>query len=116
MGELVEIARVGDLAEGAMQKCAVQGLTVLLALSGGSYYAVDDRCPHFGASLSEGKLEGAVVTCPRHGSRFDLKDGRVIQWTNMPSVLAAIGKVVRRPRPLTTYAVKVEGERILMEM
>jgi nitrite reductase/ring-hydroxylating ferredoxin subunit len=42
---------------------------------GGSLYAVEDRCPHAGAVLSEGELDGAVVTCPRHGSQFDVRDG-----------------------------------------
>jgi nitrite reductase/ring-hydroxylating ferredoxin subunit len=42
---------------------------------GGSLYAVEDRCPHAGAVLSEGELDGSVVTCPRHGSQFDVRDG-----------------------------------------
>lgn len=42
---------------------------------GGRLCAVADACPHAGASLSEGEVEGAVVTCPRHGSRFDVGTG-----------------------------------------
>jgi nitrite reductase/ring-hydroxylating ferredoxin subunit len=41
----------------------------------GALFAVEDRCPHAGAVLSEGELEGSVLTCPRHGSQFDVKDG-----------------------------------------
>lgn len=41
----------------------------------GRLHAVQDRCPHAGAALSEGELEGPVVTCPRHGSRFDVRSG-----------------------------------------
>ena len=33
-----------------------------------------------GGKLSQGKLEGTAVTCPRHGSQFDLTDGRVVRW------------------------------------
>jgi nitrite reductase/ring-hydroxylating ferredoxin subunit len=42
---------------------------------GNGLFACADRCPHAGAVLSEGELEGAVVTCPRHGSQFDVRTG-----------------------------------------
>lgn len=42
---------------------------------GGRLYAVADACPHAGASLCEGELEGDVITCPRHGSQFRVTDG-----------------------------------------
>jgi nitrite reductase/ring-hydroxylating ferredoxin subunit len=42
---------------------------------GGRLYALEDRCPHAGAMLSGGDLEGTVVTCPGHGSQFDVRDG-----------------------------------------
>lgn len=43
--------------------------------SGGRWYAIADRCPHSGAVLSGGEIEGTVVTCPGHGSRFDIRTG-----------------------------------------
>lgn len=42
---------------------------------GSELVAVTDTCPHAGARLSDGELEGPVVTCPRHGSQFDLRSG-----------------------------------------
>lgn len=42
---------------------------------GGQVAAITDRCPHSGARLSEGMLEGCVVTCARHGSQFDVRSG-----------------------------------------
>jgi nitrite reductase/ring-hydroxylating ferredoxin subunit len=42
---------------------------------GNGVFACADRCPHAGAVLSEGEMEGAVVTCPRHGSQFDVRTG-----------------------------------------
>ena len=113
---LVEVAKTGDMAEGAMKEVAAQGREILLARVGDSYYAAENRCPHFGARLSEGKLEGVEVTCPRHGSRFDLKDGRVIRWTDFPAPVAAVGKVLKRPRPLTIYNVKLEGDTVLVDI
>lgn len=43
---------------------------------GNRFHACADRCPHAGATLSEGELEGGVVTCPRHGSQFDVTTGQ----------------------------------------
>ncbi len=43
---------------------------------GGALCAIRDVCPHAGASLADGELEGTVVTCPLHGSRFDVRTGR----------------------------------------
>lgn len=43
---------------------------------GNRFHACADRCPHAGATLSEGELEGGVVTCPRHGSQFDVSTGQ----------------------------------------
>lgn len=45
----------------------------------GRLHAVEDRCPHAGAVLSEGELEGTVLTCPRHGSQFDVRDGERVR-------------------------------------
>ena len=41
----------------------------------GRWHAVADRCPHAGSALSGGTIEGTVLTCPRHGSRFDICTG-----------------------------------------
>jgi nitrite reductase/ring-hydroxylating ferredoxin subunit len=42
---------------------------------GGRIWAIADACPHAGASLCAGELEGEIVTCPRHGSQFRVTDG-----------------------------------------
>ncbi|MFC1913877.1 Rieske (2Fe-2S) protein [Chloroflexota bacterium] len=115
MGSFVSVAKNGELAEKTMQKFTVQGREILVAKIGDTCYAVDNRCTHLGADLSKGKLEGTVVTCPLHGSQFDLRDGRVIRWTNWPRLIAAAGKVIKPARPLQTYNVKVEGDDILIE-
>ena len=43
---------------------------------GSQFVACADRCPHAGATLSEGELEQGVITCPRHGSQFDVSTGQ----------------------------------------
>ena len=50
----------------------------LVANVNGNYYAIGNRCTHANADLSKGSLEGNVVTCPRHKSKFDVTTGKVI--------------------------------------
>ena len=45
---------------------------------GGSYYAIENTCPHRGGPLAEGMVVGEEVICPWHGSRFNVKTGSVL--------------------------------------
>lgn len=116
MGRLVEAGRKGELAEGTMKEVAADGRKILLARVGNTYYAIEGTCPHMGANLAEGKLEGNIVTCPRHGSQFDLSDGHVVRWTNFPGPISSVARIFKKPRALKTYAVKLEKDRILIEV
>jgi len=114
MAEFIKVADIGDLTEGTMKKVIINGRDILLAMSGGRYYAADNRCPHMHGDLSAGKLEGTVVDCPRHHSQFDLTDGHIVRWTDLTGVKLALSKAVKVPQPLRTYEVKIEGNDILV--
>jgi len=77
------VCRVGDLAEGQGRTVVVGSRLIALFADNGSYYAIDDACPHMGASLSDGCLEGGIVTCPWHAWRFRLADGA---WADNPRI------------------------------
>ncbi|MBN1644351.1 MAG: Rieske 2Fe-2S domain-containing protein [Dehalococcoidales bacterium] len=110
MADFIVIGKTGELADGTIKEISVHGENILLAFTGGRYYAATSRCTHAGGNLAKGKLEGTVVTCPVHGSRFDLKDGSVVHWW----IKSALGKILRSPKPLSTYEVKIEGNNILV--
>ncbi len=112
----VEIGKVGELNPGEMKMVLVQGQEILLARVGDTYYAADNRCRHMGGNLSKGKLEGTIVTCPRHGSQFDLRDGHVVRWTTWPSALVAVDQVRSRRRSLPVFPVTIEADRILIKI
>ena len=116
ISSLVEVAKASELKDGAMKEVLTRGREILLAKVADKYYASDNRCPHMGGKLSQGKLEGAVVTCPRHGSQFDLTDGRVVRWLKGSGLVSMIGKALKSPRPLATYNVKVEDDKIWIEI
>jgi nitrite reductase/ring-hydroxylating ferredoxin subunit len=67
------------LADGQVTGVEVDGRKVLLHRSGDQVHALDDLCSHAGALLSRGPVVGCAVECPLHGSRFDLRDGRVVR-------------------------------------
>jgi nitrite reductase/ring-hydroxylating ferredoxin subunit len=76
-------ARASDLPEGRLARgeITVEGQTLPLVLlkRGGEVLALSAVCSHWGGPLDEGTLEGEVVQCPWHGSRFSLRDGSVQQ-------------------------------------
>lgn len=89
---------------------------ILLARVGDKYHAVNSRCPHMGGDLAAGQLKGTVVTCPLHGSQFDVTNGKVVRWLKGSGLFSVVGKVLKSPRPLPTYNVMVEGDTILIEV
>jgi 3-phenylpropionate/trans-cinnamate dioxygenase ferredoxin component len=104
----VRVADQAELPENKMMIVVVGGLEVLLANVDGSYYAIANKCTHLGGSLGKGVLEGSVVTCPRHGSRFDVRTGENVRG-------AKIGFLKMDVKDEKSYAVKVEGTDILVE-
>lgn len=116
MGSSVEIGKTSDLADGTMKAVSVEGHEILLARVGDKYYAADQRCPHLGGKLSEGQLESTVVTCPLHGSQFDLSSGKVVRWLKGTGLLAKIGTTLKQPKPLPVYETKINGDRIIIDI
>jgi 3-phenylpropionate/trans-cinnamate dioxygenase ferredoxin subunit len=116
MGQLVPVIKKDDLKDGEMRVVTASGIDILVARKGESYYAADSHCPHLGGNLGKGKLEGTIITCPLHGSQFDLVDGKVIRWTNFTGFASKVGKLLKSPKPLVVYKVKAEDEQILVEI
>jgi nitrite reductase/ring-hydroxylating ferredoxin subunit/uncharacterized membrane protein len=67
----------GDLVDGIPTAVDVEGRQVFLHRGNGEIHALDNVCSHAGGLLSRGDIDGCIVTCPLHGSRFDLRSGRI---------------------------------------
>ena len=102
MGKII-VGKVSDIAPGKMIKVAVDGREILVANIDGEFCAVDDTCTHSGASLSEGELNGNIVTCGWHKAEFDCKTGK-------------LAKFPAKIRDLGTYKVSVESDNVFVEM
>lgn len=75
---VVKVAAVGDIAPGTGMVVEAAGRTLALFNLNGTFYALDNKCPHVGGPLGEGDVAGNVVTCPWHGSKFDITTGAVV--------------------------------------
>ena len=76
--EYVKVGTRDDFPEGQMRRVEAKGLPGLIVRQRGVLQAMGAVCAHGGGPLEEGKLEGGVVTCPWHQSRFRFGDGRVV--------------------------------------
>ena len=83
MADFQTVCRVADLAEGEGKTVSVGGKLVALFRVGDQVHAIDDVCPHMGASLAGGYVEDGIVTCPWHAWRFGIHDGR---WCDNPKI------------------------------
>ena len=101
MAEFVTVAKASDLADGELRRFEVGGTPVAVADVGGTLYAFGNTCTHEGCSLAQGQLDGTTVTCPCHGSRFDVTSGAVVRGPAR--------------EPVASYAVRVEGKEIQIQ-
>jgi len=69
---------VSDVAPGTGKLVAVDGKEIALFNVDGTFYALDNECPHRGGPLGEGDLEGCIVTCPWHAWQYDVRTGESI--------------------------------------
>ena len=113
MSKSVEVAKVEELKSGTMKKVVAEGQEILLARIGDRYYATDSRCPHMNGDLSQGTLEATVVTCPRHGSQFDISSGQVVRWLK-GGLMSKLGGALKTSKALGVCNVKVEDGRVLV--
>ena len=116
MSQFITVGDAGEYADGIMKEVMVGGRGILIARIGDTFYAVDSRCSHLGGKLVNGTLAGTVVTCPRHGSRFDVTSGRIVRWLKGSGLTTALGKVFKSSRPLDTFKVKIEEGKVQIEV
>jgi nitrite reductase/ring-hydroxylating ferredoxin subunit len=114
----VAVCKVEDLPEGEVKQLEARGKEIAVGrLAGGQLFAVQGRCPHLRARLGKGHLEGSLLVCPWHGSKFDVTDGCMAQWVQEPMPLKALYDAIL-PFALKgnvhTYETKEEGGEVLI--
>jgi 3-phenylpropionate/trans-cinnamate dioxygenase ferredoxin subunit len=96
------VAKRDDIPPGSTKRVVVDGTAILICNVDDTFYAIEDVCTHDGGPLDEGELQGCRIMCPRHGALFDVTSGAAL---TLPAVV-----------PLETYAVRTEGDDVLVDV
>jgi nitrite reductase/ring-hydroxylating ferredoxin subunit len=102
MGEFVSVTAAAEVAEGELAAFDVEGARIAVANVGGTLHAFGDTCTHLHCSLSHGDLDGTVVTCPCHGSQFDVTTGGVLRGP--------------AEEPVRSYVARIEDDAFQVEI
>lgn len=104
-----EAAKTSDIQEGTMKAVSIQDKEIVIVNHDGNYYAINRICTHMGGDLSKGKLEGKIIICPRHGSRFDVTTGKSTSGPRM-------GFLKLKTKDEPNYQVKVDNGIIMIDI
>ena len=99
---VVKIADVALVPPGTGKVVQAASREIALFNLQGTFYALDNRCTHVGGPLGQGEVEGTTVTCPWHGSQFNIMTGEVLRGPAR--------------RPVAVYPVHVEGNDVMADI
>lgn len=105
----MEVAKSAQVIEGGVHVASAGGHSIALTRVAGAVRAFENKCPHLGLSLARGKIENGAITCPWHGSRFDICSGKNLDWVNsfvgipMPRWSHSVISLGKSPAPVRTF-------------
>jgi len=102
VAEFEKVAEKDELKAGDRKSFILDDIPALLVCMGDAYYAIEDVCTHDGQPLTDGPIEDCSIVCPRHGAKFDLKEGTALC---MPAT-----------EPIQTMDVDVRDDGIYVEV
>ncbi len=90
--EFVQVAPVDECPSGQRLFIEVDEQQIVIFNLAGNFYAIADVCTHDDGPLGEGEIDGFQIICPRHGARFDLRNGKALTF---PAVVDTVSYPVR---------------------
>jgi nitrite reductase/ring-hydroxylating ferredoxin subunit len=104
---LIRACGTSEIPIGGLKLVSVHGTDLVVASVNGKFYAMSNWCTHEQGNLSEGELKGNVLTCPEHGARFDVTNGRVLLGPDEESPESI--------SPAKSYKVVIQGNDLMVE-
>lgn len=98
----IEVCKVSEFDRENVKTILYEDVPIAVFKIGNDFYAIVDECTHMEARLSEGNIEGEVITCPLHGAKFNLRTGDVL---SLPAA-----------SPIQVLPVKIENEIIFVDV
>lgn len=105
--DFVEIGAEADLANGQRLFVEIDELSIVIFNIAGKIFAIGDVCSHDSGPLGDGELDGYEIVCPRHGARFDVRNGKV---RALPAVVDIPAYPVRVVNGMIEVGIPVEGK------
>lgn len=102
MSEFLQVAKVSDVVRAGKLIVEVEDRMVVLLHINDQFFCIDDVCTHDGGPLGEGELCGYELACPRHGAKFDVRNGAAL---TMPAT-----------EPTIVHEVKIEGDNVFVRI
>jgi 3-phenylpropionate/trans-cinnamate dioxygenase ferredoxin subunit len=102
MPDFIRVAKTSEIPDPGRKLVEIDERLVVVFHTAGHFYCIDDVCTHDGGPLGEGELDGFAVACPRHGAKFDVRDGRAL---TMPAT-----------KPTMAHEVKLVGDDVLVKL
>jgi 3-phenylpropionate/trans-cinnamate dioxygenase ferredoxin component len=103
----VIVAQITELRTGNKKKITIDGKEILLTNIQDEFFAIDNTCSHMGGSLYDGDLDNNHIKCPKHGSVFNVKTGKLVKSGKMLFINV-------KAHDLQSYPVKIEGTDIML--
>ena len=97
----VSVGSVGEIPVGSSKLVRLGDVPLAVFHLPDGWFAIEDVCTHDGGPVAEGRLDGHIIECPRHGATFDVRTGAALTF---PAV-----------SPVPTYAVRVVGNDVQVE-
>jgi nitrite reductase/ring-hydroxylating ferredoxin subunit len=117
----IKVASASNAIADKVLKADANGQSVLVAKVGDKYCAVANKCPHLGLPMAKGKFENGVITCPFHGSKFEICTGKNVEWVEsfvgipLPGVAKKMMAMGKAPSDVASFTVTQEGEDLFID-
>lgn len=118
----IKIATTADVSADKVLKTKANGQSVLVAKVDDRYCAIANKCPHLGLPMANGKLENGVITCPFHGSKFEVCSGKNVEWVEsfvglpLPGVAKKVMAMGKEPTDAASFPVTQEGDDLYIDL
>lgn len=97
----LEVAALNQVPESDILKLQVEGISLILNRQGVNVTCYRNACSHLEYPIDMGKVSNGIITCPFHKYQYELDSGKCV---NAPA------------DALESYPVKVEGDRVFVEI
>ncbi|MHB8625035.1 MAG: Rieske (2Fe-2S) protein [Aggregatilineales bacterium] len=115
MAVWVRVCALSKVPENKAIGFTINGQRMIVVRCGDRARVMQGFCSHMLYPLADSKIDGCVMTCALHRSKFDVRDGTVLEWGVFPPLTGAALEAIRAERSLQTYETQVNGDDVFLQ-